>query len=251
MSVWHTIFKYLISRRKIMKINEKGRSMIEMLGVLAIIGVLSVGGIAGYSKAMAKFRANKTMDQVSHIVANTRILFGSQKSYDELGDSYSADNAQLMWNAHLLPDEMFNGESTDAVTDEDWINAYGGKVELYAGTRFAAEANQSSAGQNKKMKAFILVFNGIPNDACVDLASQNWDAASGSGLVAFAINDENDTNMKKAFFDNQTSTDCLVAPGQTGGAALVCYSKMPMSVANASKACQSGANSNRLSWKFY
>ena len=28
-------------------INESGRSMIEMLGVLAIIGVLSVGGIAG------------------------------------------------------------------------------------------------------------------------------------------------------------------------------------------------------------
>ena len=31
-----------------------GRSMIEMLGVLAIIAVLSVGGIAGYSKAMEK-----------------------------------------------------------------------------------------------------------------------------------------------------------------------------------------------------
>ena len=31
-----------------------GRSMIEMLGVLAIVGVLSVGGIAGYSKAMEK-----------------------------------------------------------------------------------------------------------------------------------------------------------------------------------------------------
>ena len=35
---------------------EKGRSMVEMLGVLAIIGVLSVGGIAGYSKAMNKFK---------------------------------------------------------------------------------------------------------------------------------------------------------------------------------------------------
>ncbi len=31
-----------------------GRSMVEMLGVLAIIGVLSVGAIAGYSKAMIK-----------------------------------------------------------------------------------------------------------------------------------------------------------------------------------------------------
>ena len=39
-----------------MKNNQFGRSMIEMLGVLAIIAVLSVGGIAGYSKAMDKFK---------------------------------------------------------------------------------------------------------------------------------------------------------------------------------------------------
>ena len=41
--------------------NQNGRSMIEMLGVLAIIGVLSVGGIAGYSKAMTKYRINKAI----------------------------------------------------------------------------------------------------------------------------------------------------------------------------------------------
>ena len=39
-------------------INEIGRSMIEMLGVLAIIAVLSVGGIAGYSKAIMKWKSN-------------------------------------------------------------------------------------------------------------------------------------------------------------------------------------------------
>ena len=39
--------------------NESGRSMVEMLGVLAIIGVLSVGGIAGYTMAMNKYRANE------------------------------------------------------------------------------------------------------------------------------------------------------------------------------------------------
>jgi len=42
-----------------MKINnQRGRSMVEMLGVLAIIGVLSVGGIVSYSYAMAKYKAN-------------------------------------------------------------------------------------------------------------------------------------------------------------------------------------------------
>ena len=41
---------------------ESGRSMVEMLGVLAIIGVLSVGGIAGYSLSMRRHRANQIVD---------------------------------------------------------------------------------------------------------------------------------------------------------------------------------------------
>jgi Tfp pilus assembly protein PilE len=40
-------------------VNESGRSMVEMLGVLAIIGVLSIGGIAGYTMAMNRYRANE------------------------------------------------------------------------------------------------------------------------------------------------------------------------------------------------
>ena len=45
--------------------NENGRSMIEMLGVLAIIGVLSVGGIYGYTVAMRKYKANEIVQTAS------------------------------------------------------------------------------------------------------------------------------------------------------------------------------------------
>ena len=38
-----------------------------MLGVLAIIGVLSVGGIAGYSKAMEKWKANRLVSEYSYL----------------------------------------------------------------------------------------------------------------------------------------------------------------------------------------
>ena len=47
------------------KKSESGRSMVEMLGVLAIIGVLSVGGIAGYSLSMRRHRANGVVDLAS------------------------------------------------------------------------------------------------------------------------------------------------------------------------------------------
>ena len=47
------------------KINELGRSMVEILGVLAVIGVLSVGGIMGYRFAMDKYRANDIINEVN------------------------------------------------------------------------------------------------------------------------------------------------------------------------------------------
>lgn len=46
---------------------ETGRSMVEMLGVLAIIGVLSIGGIAGYTIAMNRYRANEIIDTASKV----------------------------------------------------------------------------------------------------------------------------------------------------------------------------------------
>ena len=45
-----------------------GRSMVEMLGVLAIIGVLSVGAMTGYSKAMMKYKLNKQTEQINQIM---------------------------------------------------------------------------------------------------------------------------------------------------------------------------------------
>ncbi|MBQ9090116.1 MAG: hypothetical protein IJY58_03615 [Alphaproteobacteria bacterium] len=44
---------------------ETGRSMVEMLGVLAVIGVLSIGGIYGYTFAMDKYRANDIVYEVN------------------------------------------------------------------------------------------------------------------------------------------------------------------------------------------
>ena len=64
---------------------ESGRSMVEMLGVLAIIGVLSIGGIAGYTMAMNRYRANEILDAASKmsVIAQTR------------GDGMSGNNATV------------------------------------------------------------------------------------------------------------------------------------------------------------
>jgi len=47
------------------KLNEHGRSMIEMLGILAIIGILSIGGMAGYQYAYSSYQAGQIQDVIS------------------------------------------------------------------------------------------------------------------------------------------------------------------------------------------
>ena len=96
--------------------NQNGRSMIEMLGVLAIIGVLSVGGIAGYSKAMQKYKINKTIEQITLIAGNIRAFFANQPEGTKYTDLYSeGEKAQILKKARLIPDEMWNGSKIHLV----------------------------------------------------------------------------------------------------------------------------------------
>ena len=50
-----------------MQMFQKGRSMIEMLGVLAIIGVLSIGGLLGYRRAVNNHQANTILDDANRL----------------------------------------------------------------------------------------------------------------------------------------------------------------------------------------
>ena len=71
---------------------EQGRSMVEMLGVLAVVGVLSVGGIAGYTYAMDKHKSNELLNEASKraVVVAAQIAAGREPSLREFEDNTTA-----------------------------------------------------------------------------------------------------------------------------------------------------------------
>ncbi|MBQ8671858.1 MAG: hypothetical protein IJ525_04980 [Alphaproteobacteria bacterium] len=135
--------------------NQTGRSMIEMLGVLAIIGVLSVGGIAGYSKAMRQYRLNKTIEQITLIAGNIRAFFAPQRSYDGL-NTYTETGKAIIKKAKLVPDEMWDGD--------DIKDVWGNEVKLDS-------SEKSSTGDNQ---AFKISFTYVDYDTCFELLTQDW-----------------------------------------------------------------------------
>ena len=64
---------YARSPRSFEAVAQAGRSMIEMLGVLAIIGVLTIGGLMGYRYAMNKHKANTILNDVSLAMADLTV----------------------------------------------------------------------------------------------------------------------------------------------------------------------------------
>jgi len=233
-------------------VNESGRSMVEMLGVLAIIGVLSVGGIAGYSKAMNKYKINKTTDQVSMLVANIRTLFSSQGNYTGLNNGSAI-------RFGIVPNDMYDAGSSGT---SDIKNAFNGEVVIQA-------SGGRSSGDGE---AFNIVYKGLSQEACVTIATGDWGSGQASGLLAIAAGNNNNTTSGAkteededgkpitttigvdAVLSGQSSGVSVTGSATTGLAVAVpggTTLSTPMTVTAAVNACTCTSTVCEVAWKYY
>ena len=124
------------------KYAQSGRSMIEMLGVLAIVGVLSAGGIAGYSSAMQTYKTQAFIEKVNLMAMQARKFYR--------GNYNNEDVIQALVDAGKIPDNKnpFGGVFVD-----------GGSVLPYFFDFYPQDAN-------------------IPAEACVDILTTDWGGPS-------------------------------------------------------------------------
>lgn len=150
---------------KNIKLEQSGRSMIEMLAVLAIIGILSVAGIAGYSKAMGKYKEQKLGDQISTLTSNIRTMYATQANYKGITNTIAKDY-------NLVPADML----TD--TAGEIKNAMGGVVTITPST--------TTEGVSSEAAGFTLLFNGLNKSACMYIVTSDWGGGS-AGFVAMGV----------------------------------------------------------------
>ena len=127
-----------------MKINQLGRSMVEMLGVLAIIGVLSVGAISGYSNAMTKHKLNKQTEQIGFIMDNVHInLDAIKRSKAETGQ----DIINLLKAMQIIPNEMIKDNTKfiyDVYNNRIYIQNHSGGGNFYFEFKMNVGKNKDS-----------------------------------------------------------------------------------------------------------
>ena len=103
-----------------------GRSMVEMLGVLAIIGVLSVGAIAGYSKAMFKYKLNKQAEQMNTVI-NAVARYAHSFSTEYRGAAITSFFIKL----GEIPEEMIIRDQAGNINDVYIRDVFGNRWNIY------------------------------------------------------------------------------------------------------------------------
>ena len=116
---------------------ESGRSMIEMLGVLAIMGVITVGAISMISYAMRMQKQSTVNDEVYQIVLGVRQLLGEYDDFTRI-DNSTIFTALAMSNK----------------------NPYGGNYEL--------------AVDSANPRQFVVRITGLNKSDCEALVTKAW-----------------------------------------------------------------------------
>ena len=75
-----------------------GRTMVEMLGVLAIIGVLSIGGLWSYRTAILRYR----LAQMSHWIENIRFIMAEACANGNENGCFDTNNGSYSKRANYV-----------------------------------------------------------------------------------------------------------------------------------------------------
>lgn len=143
-----------------MKLNQSGRTMLEMLGVLAIIGVISLGGLNVINRAQHEQKVTTLVSDTSQAAMRAKKL---ACQYDDGYSSYS----QFIYRSNAYPNGWTYTSSTKTFTG-------------VLGVTYSFSGNAEE---------FTMTIGGLDEEMCMKMAAVNWGNIQSSGLLSIKIND--------------------------------------------------------------
>jgi type II secretory pathway pseudopilin PulG len=166
------------------KYMQNGRSMIEMLGVLAIIGVLTVGGFNLVMKAQTHQKINEVTDNLTTLARKVRVVArdytgspGNLNSYVNTGKAFP-DSLEYTNTGFT--------DRNDATYNIQYISE-GGAI------------------------LFVIGVSGLTTEMCMNMVNANYGNKATSGFVGMSIGDA-DISTAATAITNGTATNVAIPP---------------------------------------
>ena len=144
-------------------INEKGSSLIEVLAVLGVIGVISLGVMLGISKIHGKIAMERVYRETKDTILKTRQLFANVRPA----------NADDIAGAKLVALGIFSEVDEDGYA----ISVSGNKIKI-----------ELSSMHDEVTFTYNLL--GVTSRNCIELMTADWGSDPSSGLAKIQVGEE-------------------------------------------------------------
>ncbi|MBO7483559.1 MAG: type II secretion system protein [Alphaproteobacteria bacterium] len=128
--------------------NEQGRTMLEMLGVIAIMGIITFGAITGINYGMTSYKISQTYNEVQNTIEGVKDLYSWSKVYP-------SDASKI--KGVVEDNDVFPGAKVG-----DYFKGQFGKVDI----------QPIDGGYN-----FAVIYYGINGDDCERLINLDWETS--------------------------------------------------------------------------
>ena len=163
---------------------QSGRSMVEMLGVLAIVAVLAVGIIAIYNMAMGRMRTNQTIDLVQTLVYDLRTANMVRGHYYGTGKGETVSNYNdyqaYLAKKKVIPRSLCSGNKAGGVDEEckTLSHPLGGELRISPTEEGKAQAGTDDPDASKQTVSITLL--NLNRAACIYIATADWSTGGGT-----------------------------------------------------------------------
>lgn len=143
------------------KINEKGRSMVEMMGYMAVVMTVIVAIGKMVTNIFDEYKVSQASLQLSDLAAAISKAGAMEKDYKEVVDDVNGSHKYVPQSYRIAGNKIFNilgGEVTVDKHDD------GGK--------------------------FSVIFSGLRRKQCIELAMKDWRRNQNVDLYALGVNGE-------------------------------------------------------------
>lgn len=156
--------------------NQNGRSMIEMLGVLAVIGVLTVGGFSLVGKVSTSHRANTLVDEVGALANRTRTIF-----HEFVVDKTSENqvDTDMNMNKYICEARAYPESLEPTLSDNSAAGSFTDKDDV----KFDVVHYRS----DKKIDYYYIKVSQLDKDLCMALSQSSWGSPSINGFMGICV----------------------------------------------------------------
>ena len=160
------------------KQQQYGRSMIEMMGYIAVVMAVTVGIGHMISGAYGDYKFSKANMQITDLANSISKAGAIEENYsliiDMINGTGEVTNTQKAEGLKLIP-------SSFRVKGRKIFHAFGGEVKI------GIPASDDVSGTNYENKFYITFYN-LNRNQCIDLAVKDWLKSKYTDLYAIVIN---------------------------------------------------------------